>query len=360
MFKILIYICTVLLGFTIIVAQDNVPKLPLNDPLKSFSAPLIREVKISGGLVGTIKNGDFVHPTFSPNGRLLAYSRVRLKGDSESTEVLLSDLSTHKQSVLLSSRRAETYGVYKAFVTEMQWGSTKRLQVSVGDGDVGSTHLIFDPAKRKLLQERFESFDEADTTALSPDRQRAYQQAQRLFPLFPGNVLNNALRNTALVIPDQGIVLQKNYAGEDSNIWFLDFQTRSVRALLDLPADYSRAFNGGVSFKTSIIMVLSRSPKTFLFLYQDGKVRELGELNSPGVHRIEVKHVSPSRIVFLIRTQASYERGDNPLFVFDGSQLLRVREYAELHDVDVDPNGRRIAYCHWVGDERHIVVKELK
>ena len=26
---------------------------------------------------------------------------------------------------------------YKAFVTEMRWGSTKRLEVSVGDGDVG-------------------------------------------------------------------------------------------------------------------------------------------------------------------------------------------------------------------------------
>jgi len=360
MFRVLINTCTVLFGFTIIIgAQDNVAKLPLNDPLKSFSAPLIREVKISGGLVGTIENGDFVHPTFSPNGKLLAYSRVVLKGDLESTEVWLSDLSTHKQSVLLNSRSAETYGTYKAFVTEMQWRSTKRLQVSVGDGDVGLTQLIFDPVNRKLLQERFESFDETDTRPMSPDHQRAYQQAQRLFPLFPGNVLNNALRDTALAIPDQGIVLQKNYAGEDNNIWFLDFQKGSVRTLINLPADSSRAFNGGVSFKTSIIVILSRSPKTFLFLYQDGKVRGLGELNSQGVHRIEVKHVSPSRIIFLIRTHAPYERGDNPLFVFDGSQLLRVREYSELYDAEIDPGGRRIAYCHWVGDERHIVVKEL-
>lgn len=361
MFRSLIYTCTVFFWFTIIIiAQDNVAQLPLNDPLKSFSAPLIGEVKISGGLIGTFKNGDFVHPTFSPDGKRLAYSRVFLKGDSESTEILLSDLSTLKQSVLLNSRSAETYGTYKAFVTDMQWGSTKRLQVSVGDGDVGSTHLIFDPINRKLLQERFESFDEVDTTSMSPERQRAYQQAQRFFPLFPENVLNNALRSSALVIPDQGIVLQKNYAGEDNNIWFLDFQKKSVRALINLPADSSRAFNGGVSFKTSIILVLSRSPKTFLFLYQDGKVRALGALNSQGVHRIEVKHVSPSRIIFLIRTQAPYERGDNPLFVFDGSQLLRVREYSELHDVEVDSNGQRIALCHWVGDERHIVVKELK
>lgn len=48
------------------------------------------------------------------------------------------------------------------------------------------------------------------------------------------------------------------------------------------------------------------------------------------------------------------------MFVFDGSRLLRVREYSELYDVEVDPNGQRMAYCHGVGDERHIVVKEMK
>ena len=192
---------------------------------------------------------------------------------------------------------------------------------------------------------------------MSPGHQKAYQHAQDLFPFFPGNVLNNALRDTALVIPDQGIVLQKNYAGEDNNIWFLDFQKKSVRALINLPADSTRAFNGGVSFKSSIIVVLSLSPTTFLFLYQDGKIRGLGEFNSKGVHRIEVKHVSPSRVIFLIRTHAPYERGDNPLFIFDGSQLLRVKEYSELYDAEIDPGGRRIAYCHWVGDKRHIVVR---
>ena len=355
---VLINTCIVLLGITITIsAQDLV--VPVEYPLKSFSVPSIREVKVSGGSVATIKNGDFVHPTFSPDGELLAYSKVLLKGDLESTEVLLSDLSTHKQSVLLNSRRAERYATYKAFVTEMQWGRTKRLEVSVGDGDVGLTHLIFDPINRKLLQERVESFDEAETTPMSPGHQKAYQHAQDLFPFFPGNVLNSALRDTALVIPDQGIVLQKNYAGEDNNIWFLDFQKKSVRALINLPADSTRAFNGGVSFNSSIIVVLSRSPTTVLFLYQDGKIRGLGEFNSKGVHRIEVKHVSPSRVIFLIRTHAPYERGDNPLFIFDGSQLLRVKEYSELYDAEVDPGGRRIAYCHWVGDKRHIVVRQL-
>ena len=50
------------------------------------------------------------------------------------------------------------------------------------------------------------------------------------------------------------------------------------------------------------------------------------------------------------------DRGDNPLFVFEGTQLLRIKEHSELYDAAVDPTGRRIAYCYWAGDKRHIVV----
>ncbi|HKY45868.1 MAG TPA: hypothetical protein VJM50_22445, partial [Pyrinomonadaceae bacterium] len=307
--------CILLLAFTItIAAQEYAAEAPLNNPFEPVSGPTIREVKVSNALVATIKNGDFVHPTFSANAKLLAYSKVLLKRDFESTEILLSNLSTHRQSVLLNSRAAEKYATYKASVTRMQWRSAKRLEISVFDGDVGLTHLVFDPVNRKVLQERFEDLDETETGPMSPGRQNAYKQAQDLFPFFPRDVLENALRTTALVIPDRGIVLQKDYAGQDNNIWFLDFQNKSVRALINLPADSTRAFDGGVSFNSSIIVVLSRAPKTFLFLYRDGKIRRLGEFNSKGVHGIEVKHVTRSKVIFLIKTHASYERGDNPLF----------------------------------------------
>ena len=308
--RIFINTCILLLTFTItIAAQDNTAEVPLNNPFEPFSGPTIREVKVSNALVATIKNGDFVHPTFSADGKLLAYSKVLVKRDFESTEILLSNLSTHRQSVLMNSRAAEKYATYKASVSGMQWRSAKRLEISVFDGDVGLTHLVFDPLNRKVLQEKFEDLDETETGPMSPVRQNAYKQAQDLFPSFPRTVLENALRTSALVIPDRGIVLQ-DYAGGEHNISFLDFQNKSVRALINLPADSTRAFDGGVSFNSSIIVVLSRAPKTFLFLYQDGKIRRLGEFNSKGVHGIEVKHVTPSRVIFLIRTHATYERGE--------------------------------------------------
>jgi hypothetical protein len=360
MFRVTITVFLALVLLTIATrAQEKLSDVPLDNPFTSFSGPAVSETNISGATIATINNGDFVHPAFSPDGKVLAYSNVLVRGDFENTEIFLHDLSTNRRSLLLNSRKAATYATYKAYVSEMKWLSARRLEVKISDGDVDSTQLIFDPQRRRLLKERFEGGDEFESRPLSPVEQNAYQQARSLFPSFPREVLDNALRSTALVIPGQGIVLQKNYAGHDNNVWLLDFQNKSVSALIDLSDDSVNTFNGGVGFKSAIVLALSSGTKTYLFLYRDGKISRLGEFNSSGFGWIEVKHVSSSKVIFLLRTHGATDRGDNALFVFDGTQLLRIKEYSELYDAAVDPAGRRIAYCYWASDKRHIVVKEL-
>ena len=268
---------------------------------------------ISGRVIATITDGDFVHPAFSPDGRFLAYSQVLVSGEFENTKVVLRDLSTKRETVLLNSKQAKRYATYKAAVTAMKWTSARRLEVEVSDGDMGLTYLTFDPLRRKLLKERTDDLDliQPETPRLSPEYEKAYQQARLLFP------------------------------------------ATSEEALI-------RAFNGGVAFKSAIVLALTRGPKVYLYLYQDGKIAELGQFNSSGPGWIEVKHVSPARVIFLLKTYAPYERGDNPLFVFDGRQLARVKEYSELYDAAVDPRGQHIVFSYWAGDKRHLVVKELR
>lgn len=360
MLKVTITLCLALLLLTSPTRSQEKPSaIPLENPFAAFSGPTLSEAKISGAIVSRIDNGDFVHPTFSPDGNILAYANVLVKGDFENTEVFLHDLNTNKRSILLGPKKAATYATYKAFVSEMKWLSARRLEVAIGDGDVDTTRLVFDPQRRKLLRKRFESWDEVEILPLSPVAQKAYQQARSLFPSFPHEVLEHALRDRALVIPDRGIVLQKNYAGHDHNIWFLDFQDKTVKALISLPGDSVRTFDGGVSFKSAIVLTLSREKKTYLFLYRDGMISRLGEFDSTGFIWIEVKHVSSTRMIFLLRTHGPADRGDNPLLVLDDTQLRRIKEYSELYDAAVDPTGRRIAYCYWEGDKRHIVVKDL-
>ena len=104
---------------------------------------------------------------------------------------------------------------------------------------------------------------------------------------------------------------------------------------------------------------LSSACQVQLLLNIARKIKGLGEFHSTTFRQIEVKHRSSSKVIFLVRMHATSERGENPLFIFDGKQLFRVKEYSELHDASVDPSGQRIAYSYWEGDKRHIVVKEL-
>jgi hypothetical protein len=356
MLGVRITVCLGLLLLTLTArAQEKPSDIPLDNPYTTFNAPQVSETKISGARVTTINNGDLVHPTFSPDGKDLAYANVLLKGEFENTEVFIHDLSTNKRSILLNSKNAATYATYKAFVTEMKWTSAKRLAVKLSDGDVDTTQLIFDPQRRRLLEERADGVDEFATRPLSPVAEKAYRQAVSLFPSFPRKLLDNALRTTALVIPGEGIVLQNNY-----NVSFLDFHNKNERALINLPEDAANDFNGGVAFKSAIVLALSRGTKTYLFLYRDGKISRLGEFPSSGFSWIEVKHVSSSKVIFLVRIHETSAPGDNPLFIWDGSQLLRIKEYPDLYDASVAPDGRRIAYCYWTGGQRHIVVNEIR
>src|SRR5687767_390434 len=99
MFKVRISVCLGLLLLTLTIrAQEKPSDIPLDNPFTTFSAPQVSETKMSGAIVTIIKDGDIVHPTFSPDGKILAYANVLLKGEFENTEVVLHDLSTNKRS----------------------------------------------------------------------------------------------------------------------------------------------------------------------------------------------------------------------------------------------------------------------
>jgi hypothetical protein len=351
----------VLLALLVLPGHDQFVKVPLNDPLKSFAGAPIEETVISGKTLATITNGDFVHPTFSPDANTLAYARVLTSRDTENTEVLLRRVSNRQTSVLLSAAKAWRYATYKASAQDMSWQSPTRLEVEIHDGDVDATRLIFNPRSRRLIRE--EQLPSVDEEPLPPPIPVAFhaarKQALTFFPQLPAVVLDNALRSSPILVADRGIVLQQNYHGADSNIWLLDFQNRSMESLIKLSDQNFADLGGGIILGSSIVMLLSDRSHAYLFQYREGMIRPLVKIEHSGHAIIEVKYSSSERVVFLVRPHPSYERGDNPLFVFDGT-LRRVKEYQDLNDVDIDPHGKRIAFCYWDKDKRNIVIKELK
>src|SRR5688572_15264707 len=97
---------TVWISLFVLLGQGQFVGVPITNPFGSFRSAPIEEASISGKLIGTIRNGDFVHPTFSPDGNSLAYARVLTPKNAENTEILLHRLSKHQTSILLTRAQA--------------------------------------------------------------------------------------------------------------------------------------------------------------------------------------------------------------------------------------------------------------
>ena len=355
-----------LLSLTVAVGQDQFVKVPITGPLTSLEVSEVDKRAISGESLWTIRNGDFVHPTFSPDGNTLAYARVIARKNTEGTEILLHSFKNHRTSVLLNSAAANKYATYQAFVTNMSWPRQTRLEAEIHDGDVDLTRVTFNPSTRRLIrEEQVETFGDRSPQLrdLPASYQKARQQAVALFPELPRKVLDNALLNSsALVFPEKGIVLQKGYHGHDPHIWFLDFKNKTMTRLMTLSEQDSHSLRGGLSFGDSILFLVFDGQQGYLFQYREGEIRCLTKLPGSEYTALEtrdVKYQSLEKIVFLVRTHAPYDKGDNPLFVFDGNRLTRVNDYKELYDADIDPQGKRIAFCYWNQGKRVIAIKTL-
>lgn len=357
--KLLPKISLVLLSLSVAVGQDEFVNVPLTGPLTSLSSAPVNERPISGELLWNITNGDFVHPTFSPDGNTLAYGRVLTRKGTESTAIFLHRLPSNQTSVLLTSAQAFKYATYKAAVSSMTWPSRRRLEAEIHDGDVDSTRLIFDPSTRRLIRDEYvENYVDTfpDLRALPRASRQARQRAVSLFPEIPQNVLDNALLSSALVVPDKGILLQ------DGHILFLDFETKAIKRLVALPEKSGESLRGRVNFGGSILFVIVDEKAGYLFQYRQGKIRcltRIQELNYTSPGDLDVKYQTSGKIIFQIKIHPPYEEGDNPLFMFDGNELTRVSDYKNLYDADIDPQGKRIAFCYWQRGKRVIAIKAL-
>lgn len=324
-------------------------------------------VRLSGERLFADVRGDSVHPALSPDGTQLAYSKVIVAGGREGTEILLRDLRSGRTSVLLGRRAADRYATYGAFVTEIVWLDNRRFRVTVADGDVDATDLLFDARSRKLVRETHvePGFDDGSPNAapVPPEFRRAYARARAVFPVLEDRVLTSALQYGAFLVGGGGLVLQKNYVSEDHDVHLLDFGRRTMQTLLELRGPSSSyRLGGGFAFGPSIIFVVTNGADAVLYEHRDGRATKL--LTTPVKEgapvNVEIKHRSAARVVFLLRTAPAHEKGDNPLLTFDGARLRRAGDYPALHDAHIGARGRRIAFCFWKGGARHLVVAELK
>jgi hypothetical protein len=366
-FLYLIFIAVFLTGGIAASTNGDLPSFSVSAlPEPTPTTPVkteIEEVKISGETIATIAGGDFVYPTFSPDGRKLAYSKVLVEDGMENSEVHLYDLQSRNKFVLLNAKQSKKYAVYASFVSNLEWVGANRLNAFLSDGDVDSTTLTFNTQTRRVIKKQFSSYDEdALSEPVSPDMKPAFLALQKSFPDFPkGHFISAFNMLQARKIGSRGVVLQFNHADEDSNVWYFDFATKKKYLLAEAPKENEMLFRltGATEVAGSVLFFTEYKGETTFSVYKNAKVVEILKTKFGG--GFQPLFSTAKKSVFLLKEPNYQSEMQSSLWIFDGNELKRATDVEKLVDVNIDSTGKTAAFCYQATKtQRHISVRKLK
>lgn len=346
--------------------EGRLDRLPLE--------PLREENRI-GTLLVKIEEGDFVHPAFSPDGKMLAYARVVVRGKTELTEVLVRNLETGKTVRLLDAESSRRYAIYAAFVSALKWEDNRRLAATIPDGDVDASRVVFDVSTGKIVASSDASQDSAVSESIG--RSQRWMGELNNLPGWPKEVLLYTLES-GIRLEAGEFVMQKRYAGHDSHIWRLN-RDGTLLKLLSLPKRRPGSeLRNGFRFGADLLFLVSQVTRekgepyskeylkhfartAFLIRHRQGRPTVLASLGPLGMGRhswLQVKHTSPRGVIFFIRTGPLRQRPVAPGLFYYGNRdgvgvMTRQMNPGQLVDVAVDREGRQIALNQWHGEGQH-------
>ena len=324
------------------------------------------KVKVTDKVITEISDGDFVYPIFSPNGKFIAFSKVVLKKVddhfTEFTEIHLYNLKNRKKSVLLDAKTSENYATYKSFVTGLEWVGNKKLIAYISDGDVDSTELTFNIKNKKILSEKFSSFDGIELGEIyNEELKDQYLLLTKSFPEIPKEVALTAFNMwQAFEIKNKGLVAQFSYYKYSPNIWYFDFEKKKKTLLLGKPTEAKKfSLNGAFNLKDVLFFLITKDNFTEFYTYKNGKTQQIAKTNLQG--SFDLKYFSPQKAIFLLKQPNYQSDRESSLWVFDGEKLQQATDVEKISDVNIDNKGKKIAFSYWVENKkRHVLVKTLK
>jgi hypothetical protein len=338
------------------MAAGLLPALAWANPFASLPVLPSGQVDATGKTVIALKNGDYLHPHFSPDSRYLAFAREFSEGASVLTEIQALDLGTQRVKTLLDAKSSRDFDVYSRLITGFFWKNGTTLQATVSDGDVNGANLVYDVTSGKLVEKK--PLTVGDAPGREGDRIDAMAEA---FPSIPFDVLANALAG-GFKVGDRKYVVQKNYWQEDNNVWYLDATSRQMVKLIDIPADWIYSLRGAFAYGKDLILLVAYSHDAYLVRYGGGKLALLYRFAVKNYQQtaLRVEYARDDRVLFQVVTGPSYEKRENALFVYDKAGMKKISDVGPIDDVAIDPAGKLICLSRWRGEKRELVLKELK
>ncbi len=328
------------------------------------SAQSLPVLKLSGTTVTEIRDGDVVHPAFSPDGSMIAYSRVVVRNKMELCEVVVRSLPNGKPRVLLTAERSRKYATYAAFVVSLDWTTKNRLTAWIVDGDVDSTGVTFDVRTGRIVKTEYSGLAEIDSL-VDPALKSSVARMSAIEPKLPADVIGAALQrgNGAFLAGPDRIVFKHEYSQYPDDVQIADLANKRFDVILKIPTGPPPFPHllGGFQFGTEIYFAVTFDSAARLYRYDDESSKEIWKTpvtEASGAPSLSVVSATAARTIFAVEPLETKSRFASNLFAVDAKGIRRI----ELPPGTIETvfQSDRIAICYRVNKVRNIVIKKFE
>ena len=322
----------------------------------NFDALQYTPVKTSplvGKTVRRLNDGDTLHPTFSPDGRYLAFTRVITQDNTELTEAGYLNLETGKTTVLLNAETSKEYAVYASFIYRIEWISKTHIEFWVSDGDVDTAVLTYDITQNKKIAQRYVGGGEGDMP--TQEQEAVATQFAAAFPDIKPH-LAGMLQQGIYVPPDKW-VFQKNYAKQDNHVWLIDRKNNTHRVLLELPDEGISTFRSAIARDNAFLLVVGYQNTVSLVLVDKKGARIIDRLGTENYQQVHARQFgSDENVFFGVHTGHVRTRNPAHFYHWDKYGIRKLKTGPDFIEADVSNDGKKLALVTWQGDRRVVRV----
>ena len=317
----------------------------------------VKTAPLEGKTVRLLSDGDTLHPTFSPDGRYLAFTRVIAQGNTELTEAGYLNLATGKTTVLLNAETSKEYAVYSSFIYRIEWISNTHIEFWVSDGDVDTAVLTYDITQNKKVAQRYVGGGEGDLP--TKEHEAVATQFAAAFPEIKQHI--SGMLQQGIHVPPDKWVFQKNYSGQDDHVWLIDRKNNTHRVLLELPDEGVSTFRSAIARGDAFLLVVGYQNTVSLVLVDKKGARIIDRFATENYQQVRVKQLgSEGNVFFVVHT--GHVRTRNPAYFYRWNKhgIRKLKTGSDFIEADVSKDGKKVAVVSWQGDKRVVRVVETE
>ena len=316
----------------------------------------VKTAPLTGKTVRRLSDGDTLHPTFSPDGRYLAFTRVIAQDNTELTEAGYLNLATGKTTILLNAETSKEYAVYASFIYLIKWISNTRIEFWVSDGDVDTAVLTYDITQNKKIAQRYVGGEEDIPTK---EHEAVATQFGAAFPEIKPH-LSGMLQQGTHVSPDKW-VFQKNYSGQDNHVWLIDRKNNTHRVLLELPDEGISTFRYAIARGNAFLLVVGYQNTVSLVLVDKKGARIIDRFATENYQQVYAKQLgSESNVFFVVHTGHVRTRNPAHFYRWNKHGIRKLKIGSDFIEADVSKDGKKVAVVSWQGDKRVVRIIETE